>query len=518
MDDVETSGPRRNMEEKKPSHRKGGKGLSLDMISPYLLPPGLHGSRDSLHSLSRSIAGDDDKYRTATSLFHGDNASVRSHSQAPHDDASSFTGSPRRHAAPDDMNQGLLQNAQRMSRSSPPRYNPHSADSGPQSPASPDQEHGGLQLNLPRALSPNFLATGQAGGADQRSSQTSRANPPATDVRRESPSPDTSPDTSNHSDPAKIEVVVSDHSKNSDSALQDPLPSSVHEQTATQTNLGLPQQASSVPPIQTPRISLPMSDGASDYGDDRKSGPMIPAVNVNGVEDGAVHDQGVSHPSTPPPRQSAYGIKGGPNTNRLTFGLRPLPPEDSSEDPEQRANRIRSFYKEYFDQSKPGNDEYREEYYGDDAIFDPVTGEPHGIPPRPFAEPINRRAMTPPPRAPPRFQGPARHMPTNSAGSGFDLPSPRVFSSASGRYPGAARGPRKPMPPPAPLQILPTPHMLKDDFYMQSIDFAPGINFKDQREGRPETPTGGLRPFTPMTPIHNPLASAFDELSAIPSP
>jgi hypothetical protein len=33
-----------------------------------------------------------------------------------------------------------------------------------------------------------------------------------------------------------------------------------------------------------------------------------------------------------------------------------------------------------------------------------------------IAEPMTRRAMTPPPRAPPRFQGAARHMATNSAG------------------------------------------------------------------------------------------------------
>lgn len=67
------------------------KGMSLDIgQSPYLLPPGLHGSRESLHSLSRSIIGDDDKYRHASS-FLGDNASVRSQPRGFHDETSAFS-------------------------------------------------------------------------------------------------------------------------------------------------------------------------------------------------------------------------------------------------------------------------------------------------------------------------------------------------------------------------------------------------------------------------------------------
>src|SRR5690606_21551477 len=40
---------------------------------------------------------------------------------------------------------------------------------------------------------------------------------------------------------------------------------------------------------------------------------------------------------------------------RLSVGLRPLPPYEimDSEDPEHRANRIRSFYKEYFEDTQP---------------------------------------------------------------------------------------------------------------------------------------------------------------------
>jgi hypothetical protein len=128
--------------------------------------------------------------------------------------------------------------------------------------------------------------------------------------------------------------------------------------------------------------------------------------------------------------------------------------------------------------------------------------------------------MTPPPRAPPRFQGAARHMASGSIGGyseRFQPPGPRAFSSASGRFPGA-RGPRKPAPPPSPLNVLPSPHLLKDDAIMTAIDFAPGSSFKDQRDGRPETPLGGVRPYSPMVRAHTPLVSVFDDLAPMPSP
>ncbi|GAI32885.1 unnamed protein product [marine sediment metagenome] len=59
--------------------------------------------------------------------------------------------------------------------------------------------------------------------------------------------------------------------------------------------------------------------------------------------------------------------------------------------------------------------------------------------------------------------------------------------------------------------------MLKDDSIMMAADFAPGKNFRDQREGRPETPTGGKMPFSQGLRAHTPLASAFDDLAVIPS-
>src|SRR6266480_2268801 len=118
MDMVEPSGERRKKRRKRgvemtiaeteKSIRRGNHGLSLDMVvgSPYLLPPGLQGSQESLHSLSRSIPGDDDKYRPATTFTPGDNGSMRSFQtklRQGHDDSSSHTESSSRLAQGDEM-------------------------------------------------------------------------------------------------------------------------------------------------------------------------------------------------------------------------------------------------------------------------------------------------------------------------------------------------------------------------------------------------------------------------------
>ncbi|KAF9883606.1 hypothetical protein FE257_003159 [Aspergillus nanangensis] len=492
-----------------------GKGISLDIgPSPYILPPGLRGSRDSLHSLPRTYVGSDDKYRQAASFF-GDNASIRSHPRGLHDDAASLAGSTNKATLGDDMNHGLLRNAQRMSRSSPPLYDNHPMESYV------NQQGAGFQLDLPKSPSPvlipgapKIIEPGTTTSNDKvgdggLATYGYHDGPPA--EPRNMPS---------HTADRSFDFNLSPEHR-PDFPLHDALPTQLgSDLTRTQT--------AQLPP---PRISLPMSDGGSDYGDNRKSKFIIPEVNVHGTDSASTFESGQNHPDIPPTLYEEPATKDNlavdprRDTRRMTLGLRPLPPEDPADNPEQRANRIRSFYKEYFDDSKAGREAYYEDYgpefYPDEAYaYDPVTGEYFDAVPAPYAEPINRRAMTPPPRAPPRFQGPPRHMATGSMGGfsdQFHAPGPRAFSSASGRLPGT-RGPRRPVPPPAPLQVLPTPHMIKDDMFMSAIDFAPGKNFRDQREGRPETPLGGLRVFSPTTRAHTPLASAFDELAAIPSP
>lgn len=396
------------------------------------------------------------------------------------------------------MDQGLLRNAQRMSRSSPPVYENPSIDHNTHRPVDNDQGHGGFQLDLPRSFSPGLAITPFS---DEQPSGTNHVGTDAADPR----------ESNGHASTAQ-------HGKSSENphSTSDIPTESVDTDDHTQPHPDTTQTSSMHPP----RISLPLSDGASDYNDNRRTTFMIPDVNVHGAEDVHGHDasrDSVKLPEEPPKNQS-LALDPRRDTRRLTLGLRPLPPDDPSDNPEQRANRIRSFYKEYFDESKTGRETYYEDYGPE--FYDSVMYEDYYNPvPRPFAEPVGRRAMTPPPRAPPSFQGGPRHMPSGSLGgfSGLYSPGPRAFSSASGRLPGP-RAPRRPVPPPAPLQELPTPHMMNDDAIMQATGFAPGKNFRDQREGRAETPLGGLRPFSPMTPVHSPLVSPFEELSAMPSP
>ncbi|KAH8150493.1 uncharacterized protein LAJ45_05188 [Morchella importuna] len=121
--------------------------------------------------------------------------------------------------------------------------------------------------------------------------------------------------------------------------------------------------------------------------------------------------------------------------------------------------------------------------------------------------------MTPPPRMPPRFGGPPPR--NGSAASGhFMPPGPRSFSSASGRGPPPQR---KPMPPPAPLHLLPTPSMLKEDAFASPVIFAPSSRIPGDGTESPGL-RGGLRPYSPSVSPHVPLASAFDELSLLPNP
>jgi hypothetical protein len=164
---------------------------------------------------------------------------------------------------------------------------------------------------------------------------------------------------------------------------------------------------------------------------------------------------------------------------------------------------------------------------GDAAFYDPDSNNFV----MPYAQPVTRRAMTPPPRGP-RFLGPPRgrngSMGAMSTGGmrgpqlyppGPYPQGPRAYSSASGRMgpPGPAR---KQMPPPTALNTLPTPSKLKDDNFaiFNSMDFAPPKTFRDRAAGRSESPLGERRPYSPAVPSYVPTVSAFDELAPMPSP
>ncbi|KAF2142549.1 uncharacterized protein K452DRAFT_326432 [Aplosporella prunicola CBS 121167] len=252
----------------------------------------------------------------------------------------------------------------------------------------------------------------------------------------------------------------------------------------------------------------------SDYGDGFKVTPPSPGREESAATAAALESQGLN----------AAAPKPG---NRISMSLRPLPPmEDPTENPEERANRIRSFYKEYFDDSKPEpqgrlaeNEGYDQEYM-EGAIFDPDKGH-FVVGGQPFAEPVTRRAMTPPPRAPPRFRGNAGHAYSGSGGaSGSGRFTPMSMPRGNSAMSMRSESPKKPLPPPSVLNSLPTPAKLTDDaLTLNPADFAPPPSFREMQNGRrPDSPMGMERPYSPSVRPHTPLISAFDEMPVIPSP
>ncbi|KAL8873035.1 MAG: hypothetical protein Q9174_001436 [Haloplaca sp. 1 TL-2023] len=511
--------------------RLHGRGLSMDMDlgSPYVLPPGLHSSRESLHSMSRTIHSQDDRYRPATTFIPNDATSARSQSRSRRaaDDSSSYadSGSSGRGYINDGMNQNLLQNAQRMSRSLPPtQRNPDPSSGIPQvrspEPAAAISRKASPLSSQPMTLMPTF-------GHDSRDSSMSGEG---IDLHKSNmylgalihsrePSADSRALPASRPDVQPAQGLPS----NSTATLQQ-----------TQSRKSPPPAINTVPQITQPprQQSLQAAQGTpdqnflddeSDYGDGFNVIPPSPPHQSDHLQSQPVHRP--RKDSMPASSQQLSGnadaLGLGFDVRRLSMGFRPLPPDDPTDNPEQRANRIRSFYKEYFDESKAAQnpaagqyyEDYDESYLGDGAIYDPASGQFVTSQPQ-RSEPYGRRAMTPPPRAPPRFRGGARAHASSIGSSG-----PRASSSASARFgPSGMKAQRPRLPPPKPLQVLPSPHLLKEDSFALPIDFAPPTSYKDRQAGRPESPRGGSRPYSPMVTAHLPLASSFDDLAVMPSP
>ena len=512
------------------------RGLSMDMAigSPYVLPPGLQGSRESLHSMSRTINSGDDRYRPATTFNANDTSSMQSYpSRRAADDSSSSAGSANSGRRHDGMNQNLLRNAQRMSRSVPPTsrspiggsnvphiQSPEPAAEMPRKGLPPKPLSAGL---VPPAITDSRDSYMSKSGVDLRKSNNYlgpliHSRDPSTDIHAQTPtqsqrpSPIQSRSGSLHSSPTSSQQFTNRKSP----------PPTIN----TSAGVSRPPRSQSLKATSHSSQELNFFEDESDYGDALKPTPSSPR-NARSRQP-SVAARSSDQRGLPPVAESAREGLGEPEVGfdirRLSMGFRPLPPDDPTDNPEQRANRIRSFYKEYFDESKAGPpatagqyyEDYDQEYLGDGALFDPASSQLVTAQAS-HAEPYGRRAMTPPPRAPPRFRGGARHHATMSGG-GFTPPGLRSFSSASARFGPPSGAPRKPPPLPKPLNVLPSPHLLKEESFATPIDFAPPSNYKDRVAGRPESPRGGSRPFSPMVPAHLPLTSSFDDLSAMPSP
>ena len=445
-----------------------GRGLSLDLdaSNPYLLPPGLHNSRESLHSLSRTIHAGEDRYRTGTNFIPGEHSlHSQSSSKKLQDDSSSRTGSSAGGFVQDSMNQNLVLNAQKMARSAPISGPSGSSNAG----SSPNDQYRSPPL-------PPVVMRKEVQGVAQNASIV----PPGERSESARTSEGVDLRNSNNYLGKFIHSRESSVDKRENTPLQKPglnFPSpkgNSSDQTIRPRKQSLPPSALTA--MQAPIHELKEENEQQQNGYfDGPSHPhgTIPSIQYHEDSDFSLQSQ-QSTPFFTPSESTArpnptHGL--GIDPRRMSI-MRPLPPREPNDNPEQRANRIRSFYKEYFDDSKPAKayapapeiyyEDYGEEFQGDGTIFDPATGQFVVAQTQPYVEPITRRAMTPPPRAPPRFQPGLNPHRSNVSSSHQSLEGrARAYSSASGRYGQANRGPaRRPVPPPAAIPKLPTPHLL----------------------------------------------------------
>lgn len=541
-------------------HRPNQLSMDMNLSSPYLLPPGVQGSRDSINSLARTFPSDQDPYRNVIGYGNGDNASMRSFGTKT-DSATLYN--KRASVMTGRSNTTLKMPLRQGSFPKSPMSPSELADpfKTPTSPA-PGMHHPGLTVdekaNLPSPLKPDFMDVGVASSHDEfDTSVPNQPSPPPTALARNAedrlPSPPA--DGSRLSFPRIESIgVATSGADRQELDLGFPKPLS-------------PSDMDSAPLEKTvePATARIMSTGSSIYGmtgiqpeihttpypeeedeEDLKRGRQ-PSRNMPEAEEVAAQTQGLSVPQQ--------------SNKRLSVGFRPLPPDDAleSEDPEYRANRIRSFYKEYFEgpdenapplpsapqghgqaAPRPAGPQYYEDYdesYGDQAYYD--TENNAFV--MPYAQPVTRRAMTPPPagrfreggpgprpgsrggpRGPPRghpgsmggMSMPGGPMGRPRAGSAF---GPRPGSSASGQW--RKQAPKKNLPPPSALNTLPTPSKLTEDaFTINPIDFAPPDSFQERASGRSQSPLGERRDFAPRIGAASPLVSTFDELASLPSP
>ena len=413
------------------------------------------------------------------------------------------------------MNANLLRNAQRMSKSYPTR-----SESMP--PAVPE-------INLPPPVEPPLPPPVPAHIKEGLA-------PSSTIAGRGFPLQNQVPDDRNSN--LYLGQYIHSREPSSASAQSPTIPTAVQSKPLPKVEpeaIPPPRQQSMEAGFHNLNTSSYISD-ASDYGDGFKVTPPSPPPPPREAArpppiDTSIARQSMDVSMPPPmdavepyePAPTGLGVQGLEEpSNRLSLVMRPVPIDDPSDTAEQRANRIRSFYKEYFDENRPDpvgyyddgyyDDGYYGEYLDDGAIFDPETGQ-FVVAGAPYAQPVTRRAMTPPPRAPPRFRGPPRGHHTSGSMSQFSGPRGRSVMSARS-------APKRRLPPPKALQSLPTPHKISaDNMAINPIDFAPPVSFRERQNGRrPDSPLGASRPYSPSVRSHIPLASPYNELSPMPSP
>lgn len=569
--------------------RERGLSMDLDITNPYLLPPGLESSRESLHSLSRTLNTGDDKYRPTGFIPNDGTNSYPTSLRSPvGDDGSSFTASSTRRFD-GSSNQHLLKHAQRMSGPQSRNQSVATMDRKPLAPpknnnlAAPgDVLHRDSYMSTNSSIGPNaalrasnnYLAQFISGGgfSDQNETEKQANSLTKQDTLEEAPRvPEKaltkeSPNNQRRSI-GQIYPSTAPHEEESatfHNAATVPRPENTREPRLPSINLSNtaplsqdfslpaidlddypydePQQyhSASDPNGQHGKNDRPESNALPDFDERRETRqPTLPVFNSPHLAEHEQQQQ--AHLGQQAEEEDYYddyyddADESGYDPHRSTFmGERPLPPDDPTEDPEQRANRIRSFYKEYFDDtskpsrtpSKPsrqdyydGSENYTYDGYDVNQYYDGYGVNQYYDDQGSYPSSRNQSRVA---SSQARFTRPeGRHRATFSAGSFQPGQRPRAYSSASGRMgpPGRRGPPKKHLPPPKPLMTLPTPHMLKDDSFLthMPIDFAPPGAFKGQRAGTPDSLRGEMKPYKAQR-AHIPLASSFDDLAVMPSP
>ncbi|PTB63810.1 hypothetical protein BBK36DRAFT_1136197 [Trichoderma citrinoviride] len=507
----------------KPMH-KGGLSMDMNLSSPYLLPPGNQGSRESIHSYARTLQTEDDPYRTVNQYAASDVGSIRSFN--PNDNSGA-----------------------RPPKSSALSKPPMQPNANPSTPRSPSPDEKGDPFATPTAPKPTH----------QPSSNAAEVHDVRLPVQPIVPEIETVP---------AVDVFNADEFEMPD--IPAPAPAA----------LKLRQQDGSRSPAPYEQPNSARSSAYTDNGRASSANPAdgnVPQINSPGQppHEDASQEEPRGRPLSRPPAPGGLGVPQAGNNKRLSVGFRPLPPNEvmESDDPEIRANRIRSFYKEYFDDSNEapppmptqplqqyqqqqqqqqqqpqqqpqhqahGGPDYYEDYdqgYLEAAAYYDADSNAFVMP---YAQPVTRRAMTPPPsgrqggpmggpRGPgprgPGFRGPNGNGGTFSPGPGHGRPragsafGPRPDSSASGAW-ARQQQPKKNLPPPAPLNTLPTPSKLGDDSFaiFNAADFAPPTSIRDNVAGRSQSPFGERKAFLQPPTAGSQLAGAFEDLAPLPSP
>ncbi|RDA87222.1 hypothetical protein CP532_2517 [Ophiocordyceps camponoti-leonardi (nom. inval.)] len=526
----------------KAAHKPGQLSMDMNLSSPYLLPPGIHQSHDSIHSLARTFPNEQDPYRTIKEYSVSETGSVRSLN--PSRDQLQHGGGGK--------SESVNSPTAAMGVQHPPRTNsiPRSpvSDDKPQNPfgtpTAPEPSHRIGEPQRPiRPVEPIVPEIGTVAYPDDNTDggfEIPDVSPPDATIPDDGRRGIGSPPGYGRSQPLDPGMDASIGVAHAGDELH-----MYPQHNARSDSMGYD---GTVPKALSPGAHALSSDAFhatpefvvdhDDYSLQGEHAAIAMAYPQDGYdEDGRGRN---AEPSAQGQQSSSLGVP-RLETKRLSVGFRPLPPDEvtESEDPEYRANRIRSFYKEYFDDTKDAppplptqrgrrqydeDDDYDQNFLGDAAYYDAETNAFV----MPYAQPVTRRAMTPPPAG--RFRGPGGgpggRGPRGPHGSMSGMPrrpragsamTPRPGSSASA---GMRGPPKKRLPPPMALKTLPTPSKLRDDSFalMNAIDFAPPDTFQERAAGRSQSPLGERRPYQPKKPAASPLVTSFDDLAVLPSP